>query len=132
MNPTLAHLRLDRLTVIRMLGSNAPMVLSPQHGQHESTAISYEEQQARARALAQNEKFIIGLAIEGTDQHLIAALLSVSRQTIQKRLHPHGIARQVTGPGTWQRANRWSDRELAVEAGRKGGHVRAQKALLTP
>ncbi len=100
MNATLAHLRLDRCTVIRMLGSNAPMVLPPDHGQHESTAISYEAQQARARALRQNETLIVGLAIEGTDQRVIAAIFGVGRQAVQKRIAGYGISLLPWAEGT--------------------------------
>lgn len=100
MNATLSHLRLDRCMVIRMLGSNAPMVLPPDHGQHESTVIGYDEQQARARALRANETLILGLAIEGTDHLVIAAILGVGRQAVQKRLIAHGIARLPWAYGT--------------------------------
>lgn len=100
MNPTLAHLRLDRCTVIRLLGSNAPMVLPPDHGQHENPTITYEAQQERAAALRQNETFILGLAIEGTDQRVIAAIFGVCRQAVQKRLAVHGVSLLPWAAGT--------------------------------
>lgn len=102
---TLAHLRLDRTTVILSLGSAAPMVLPPNHGTHAVRTLTHDEKQERTRTLAENETLIFALAVCEEPPCLIAALLGCDEESIHKRLRAHGLSRPRTGPNTWARKN---------------------------
>lgn len=92
---TLTRFRLERTAVIRMLGSNAPMVLPAGYGERDRDKERRNEQgranTERARTMEANESFIVALGVEGTDQRVIAALFGVTRQGIQERLSGLGL-----------------------------------------